>query len=186
MTKNCRSCKQDKPLSEFSERKIKNQFATTHQTHATYCKSCNATRAAQWRNKNIGYRPTGKVSLIPLEDRLLMSAIRQRLNDARCRCKKLGKSAPTVNADQLYDLFLKQDRRCALTGAKLSLEKEHSLCLSLDQKDPGKGYVLNNLQWLAWCVNRAKGDLGIEHFYEMCEIVLEHRKVQRLSKGSES
>ena len=49
------------------------------------------------------------------------------------------------------------------------------------EKDPAKGYVEGNVQWLAWCVNRAKGDLELNDFFDMCEIVLQHRKEQRLS-----
>ena len=81
----------------------------------------------------------------------------------------------------LYQLLLDQDKKCALTRAPLLLEPNSPLCLSLDQKDPSKGYVEGNVQWLAWCVNRAKGDLALDDFYDMCEIVLQHRKVQRLS-----
>jgi hypothetical protein len=113
-----------------------------------------------------------------------MSAIRQRLVDARGRCKKLGKQPPQVNANYLYQLYLNQNRSCALTKAPLVIEKAHPLCLSLDQIDPAKGYVEGNVQWLAWCVNRAKGDLSMDHFYEMCEVILDNRKVQRLSNGS--
>lgn len=185
-TKTCRSCGVDKPLEEFSPKKVKNQFKTTHQTHAVYCKQCNAERAAEWRKNNSGYSGSGKVASIPKEDRLLMSAIRQRLVDARSRCKKLGRLPPEVSAEYLYEIFKSQERKCALTGAPLNLEKEHPLCLSLDQIEPEKGYVVDNVQWVAWCVNRAKGDLPLQHFYEMCEAVLDYRKVQRLSKSSES
>lgn len=110
-----------------------------------------------------------------------MSAIRQRLTDAKTRTKKYGKVAVTVDADHLYELFLKQDRKCALTGVALSVLQEDPLCLSLDQIDPSKGYVIGNVQWLAWVVNRAKGDLSMDDFYEMCEVLLSNRKVQRLS-----
>lgn len=110
-----------------------------------------------------------------------MSAIRQRLVDARSRSRKLKQKDPTVTDRFLYELFKQQDRKCALTGAPLNTEKEHPLCLSLDQKDPGKGYKEGNVQWLAWCVNRAKGDLCVEEFFDMCEAVLEYRKAQRPS-----
>lgn len=185
-TKKCNQCGEVKDIDQFTRARASSSFKTVHRTHHSYCKPCNATRAKTWREQRPGYRGSGKLKAIPEEDRLLMSAIRQRLVDARGRCKKLGKEPPTVTADQLYELFIKQERLCALTGAPLNLEKEHPLCLSLDQKDPSKGYTVDNVQWLAWCVNRAKGDLHLEHFYEMCEAVLEYRKVQRLSNGSVS
>lgn len=184
-SKICGQCGVDKPIKEFTRAKASANFKTTHQPHHTYCKSCNAARAREWRKTRPNYRGSGKIKSIPAEDRVLMSAIRQRLVDARGRCKKLSKVAPTITPEYLYELFLNQDRKCALTGADLSLEKDHALCLSLDQIDPSKGYVEGNVQWLAWCVNRAKGDLTLNDFYDMCETIL-HQKVQRLSKSSES
>jgi hypothetical protein len=186
-TKTCNSCNELKPLDEFTRATAGNNFKSSRATHHTYCKVCNAARAKAWRLKHgSAYRGSGRVKSIPLEDRLLMSAIRHRLKDARSRCKKFGKTAPALTDLYLYELFLSQDRACALTGAPLVFDKDHPLCLSLDQKDPGKGYIEGNVQWLAWAVNRAKGDLSSDHFYEMCEVVLEHRKAQRLSTGSES
>lgn len=179
-TKYCNSCSTEKPIEEFTKSKRQFKYTASEAYHA-YCKVCNATRAREWRKKHPNYRGTGKLKSYPKEDQLLMSAIRQRLVDARSRCKKLNKPAPTIDADYLYQLFLQQNRKCAITGAELAVETNHSLCLSLDQIDPLKGYTKGNVQWLAWCVNRAKGDLTISDFYDMCEVVLEHRKVQRLS-----
>lgn len=185
-TQFCNDCGETKPIDQFTRSKSNQSFKYNHREHHSYCKSCNARRAKEWRKGKTNYRGSGKLKAVPTEDRVLMSAIRQRLVDARSRCKRFSKEAPTVSDLELYNLFLKQERKCALTGADLNTEKGHPLCLSLDQKDPSKGYTLDNAQWLAWCVNRAKGDLHIEHFYEMCDAVIEYRKVQRLSKGSES
>lgn len=183
-TKTCNDCGVTKSLDEFTKAKASANYKTSNQTHHTYCKMCNARRAREWRASRPGYRGSGKISKYPKEDRFLVSAIRQRLADAKARCKKLGKPLPEVSFEDLYKIFITQNRKCALTGADLLVEKDHPLCLSLDQIDPSKGYIPSNVQWVAWCVNRAKGDLTLQHFYEMCETVLEYRKVQRLSKGS--
>ena len=107
-TKLCNACNEVKPLTDFSPKKTNNQFKTSAQTHATYCRVCNARRAAEWRAQNKGYKPSGLVTAVPQEDRLLMSAVRQRLIDARQRCKKLRRSAPEISADYLYNLFKNQ------------------------------------------------------------------------------
>lgn len=181
-TKLCFRCDTVKPLTDFTKSKQGLSYKTGTSEHHTYCKACNAKHAADWREKRPGYRGSGRIKSIPQEDRLLMSAIRHRLKDAKSRCKKYGKDLD-VDDIYLYELFKQQDRCCALTGAELMVEVGHPLCLSLDQIDPTKGYTQGNVQWLAWAVNRAKGDLSTDHFYEMCEAVME-RKVQRLSKGS--
>jgi hypothetical protein len=182
----CNDCGEAKSSDQFTRSKPSLNFKSSHRIHHSYCKACNAHRAREWRKQRPNYRGTGRLKVVPQQDRLLMSAIRQRLTDARSRCKKYGREAPQITDLELYELFLTQGRACALTGAPLSLEKDHPLCLSLDQKDPLKGYTKGNVQWLAWAVNRAKGDLTMIDFYGMCEAVMDYRKVQRLSNGSES
>ena len=182
-TRTCGQCGETKLIDEFTRAKPSLRFSNQKQTHHSYCKKCNAARAREWRKARPGYVGSGAITAIPKEDRLLMSAIRQRLSDAKGRCKKLNKPMPELTAEYLYKLFIAQNRACALTGAPISLELEHPLCISLDQIDPTKGYKEGNVQWLGWVVNRAKGDLSLDHFYEMCEAVLEYRKVQRLSNG---
>lgn len=180
--KECLSCGETKPLEAFTRSAGNKSFKASKSSHHSYCKACNARKAKEWRDKQPGYyRGSGRLKNIPEEDRLLMSAIRQRLVDARARCKKLKKSAPTVTDDYLYELIKAQGRVCALSGSELTLIKDHPCCLSLDQIDPAKGYVEGNVQWLAWAVNRAKGELSLDLFYEMCEAILSYRNVQRLS-----
>lgn len=182
MQKTCSMCGQTKNLEEFTKADASTNFKYRNgkATHHTYCKNCNAQRAREWRAKRPNYRGSGLIKTIPVEDRLLMSAIRQRLADAKGRCKKLRRDPPVLTSGYLYELFKQQNRSCALTGAPLSLVTEDPLCLSLDQIDPRQGYIEGNVQWLAWCVNRAKGDLSLNDFYDMCETVLEYRKAQRL------
>ena len=176
----CPTCKITKPLSEFPQKR-KESIKLLKPSHSGYCKLCNAERARLFRKNNPGYRTSGKVVALPVEERPWMSAVRQRITDAKGRCKKLERPAPQLTDQYLYQLLLDQDKKCALTGAPLLLVPNSPLCLSLDQKDPTKGYVEGNVQWLAWCVNRAKGDLALDDFYDMCALVLHHRKVQRLS-----
>lgn len=178
--KYCKKCDTTKPLDEFTRAKRSNSYSHSNDTHHSYCRPCNAKVAAEWRKTRPTYRGTGRIKSIPKEDRFLMSAIRNRLKDAKARSKKYNKDLD-VDDVYLYELFKQQAKCCALTGVELMIEIGHPLCLSLDQIDPTKGYTVGNVQWLAWVVNRAKGDLDTEHFYEMCEAVIEHRKVQRLS-----
>lgn len=179
--KKCNHCGLTKALDFFTKSKPSANYKTQNQTHHSYCKECNASRAREWRKLHPNYRGSGTINNTPLVDRLLMSAIRQRLTDAKSRTKKYSKSVVTVTAEYLYELFNKQDRKCALTRAELLIEQDHPLCLSLDQIDPTKGYTEGNVQWLAWAVNRAKGNLSTDDFYDMCEVILNNRKAQRLS-----
>ena len=69
----------------------------------------------------------------------------------------------------------KQEFKCALTGVSLVIEVGHPLCISLDQVNPSLGYIEGNVQWLAWCINRAKGDLTTTDFIDMCGAVLNNQ-----------
>ena len=149
------------------------------------CKPCNNYLAREWRKNNPGYRGSGKLKAIPQEDRLLVSAIGSRLTDAKGRASKYG-CPIDLDKDYLYQLFIEQNRKCALSGVALRVEKNAVACLSLDKVDPSKGYLKGNVQWVAWAVNRAKGDMPTDVFVDMCLKVVEYMKVQRLSKSSES
>lgn len=182
--KTCSLCKQELSVSVFPV--SKKGISGLKKNYENRCKPCKAEVARKWRSKNPGYRGSGEYSSIPVAERPWVSAVSQRLSDAKSRCKKLKKNAPLVSIKHLIDVLKEQKYKCALTGVDLVLDNKHPLCMSLDQIDPAKGYVEGNVQWLAWCVNRAKGDLSSNDFLSMCEAVLNYQKVQRLSNGSES
>jgi len=75
----------------------------------------------------------------------------------------------SVSIDFLWNLFLKQTRKCALSGEDITL---FGACktwgtASLDRIDSTKGYVENNVQWLHKDVNFMKSDLSPERFREL-------------------
>lgn len=177
-TKLCKMCNEIKPVEAFSlVGKIACFKASKTPKYSAYCKPCNCVRQREWYQNHKGYSGTGKQRAIPKEDALVMSAIRWRITNARAR-----KDDVTITAEQGYELFIKQHRRCALSGVELSTDKFSPNVISIDQIEAGKGYTAENVQWLAWSVNRAKGDLPLKTFYEMCDLVVK-QKEQRLSKG---
>jgi hypothetical protein len=181
-TKTCRICNEEKPLADFPYRKDSSNFRSEASTN-TYCRACSTKKTVQWRKEHPGYKGTGKLLKVPPEERLLMSAIRVRLSEAKSRAKKLNQPEVSVDEDRLLALFKEQNGCCALSGVKMLIEMKHPLSLSLDKIEPAQGYTVGNVQWTAWAVNRAKGDLSHQDFLSMCECVLAYQKVQRLSKG---
>lgn len=183
----CNKCALTKPIEEFPFNKSNKSvnFKVQKDRYRNTCKVCTAEKSRLWRQTKggINYRGSGVNKLVPKEDMLLMSAIRTRLSSAKGRAVK-SRILCELTDIYLYELFIEQDRKCKLTGVTLTLDLGSPLVLSLDQIDSGKGYVVGNVQWIAWAVNRAKGDLSIGNFYSMCEAVLKYRKVQRLSKDS--
>jgi hypothetical protein len=84
----------------------------------------------------------------------------------------------TVSAKELWLLFLRQNRRCALTGLPIALKKsKHDRAeqtASLDRKDSTLGYISRNVQWVHKDANRMKWEFSHEYFIEMCRLVVAH------------
>lgn len=175
----CTKCNMTKPLSEFPKRK-KEPVGFRDATQYSPCKACNAQRAKEWRSKNKGYRGSGRMT--KYENKPLISAIRTRLREAQSRIKKFGKKESDLTEEYLYDLFNNQQGKCALLGYDMKIVRDNPLSLSLDQIEPSKGYVIGNVQWVTWIANRAKGDMSENDFYRMCELAIEYRNEQRLSR----
>ena len=187
LSKICSVCNLDLPLDTFPETKGRvAAYKTVGQknlpTHENRCRPCKAEYARNWRAqapKN--YKGSGKMLRIPTEDRFLVSAISERLTQAKERAKKYNQPEPDIDRDYLYQLFKTQKGICPLSGVSLKVEKRSVACLSLDKINADLGYVQGNVQWVAWAVNRAKGDMNEDVFFDMCRQIVEYQKVQRLS-----
>lgn len=149
--KHCKSCNETKDLSEFAPKGF-------------YCRKCCSIKQRAWQKNHRGYRGSGKLKRF--KDRQLMQQLRKLRRQAN------GRSECTLTDDFMLSLWQKQEGRCALSGMKMSLETNDLFVMSLDQIRPGEGYAEDNVQLLAWAVNRAKGDMLLEQFLEMCQAVI--------------
>lgn len=78
-----------------------------------------------------------------------------------------------LTIEEAWDLFLKQDRKCALTGIPIQLLKPKTA--SLDRIDSSKGYTKDNVQWVHKDVNFLKGKFSEKDLYKWCELLLSYR-----------
>lgn len=70
-----------------------------------------------------------------------------------------------------WELFLQQNKKCALTGIEIYFPQKGKLfggTASLDRIDSSKGYVENNVQWVHKDINMMKQSYSQEYFVEMC------------------
>lgn len=85
-----------------------------------------------------------------------------------------------VTIEQLWDLFVKQNRKCVLTGLSLQF-RSHTMIwdgtASLDRIDNSKGYVINNVQWIHKDINKMKTNFVQEKFIEYCKLIYETKVV---------
>jgi len=94
-------------------------------------------------------------------------------NGASDRSRKFQFS---VSIEYLWQLFLKQNRRCALTGWEIIFDKRRASkqTASLDRIDSSKGYIEGNVQWIHKDVNLMKNNYDQNYFIKICESVAIH------------
>lgn len=79
-----------------------------------------------------------------------------------------------VSIEDLYDLFLKQNKKCKFTGLEISLKSDSSgnkKTASLDRINKDRPYELQNVQWVHKDINFMKNSLSDDRFVELCKLV---------------
>jgi len=94
------------------------------------------------------------------------------------------KIAFTVNLEQAWTLFLKQRRKCALSGVSITFgasglshkDRSAAMTASLDRVDSDLGYTLSNVQWVHKDLNIMKWSKSDEEFFKWCELVVAYQR----------
>lgn len=86
-----------------------------------------------------------------------------------------------MSMEYAWDLFLHQDRRCALSDELLvfmpTYLRRKEQTASLDRINSSVGYIPSNIQWVHKDVNRMKNNLTPERFLQLCKAVGDHHAV---------
>lgn len=108
------------------------------------------------------------------------------------RGAKIRKIEFKVSMKYLWDLYLKQQGKCALSGVKIYLKSQDKFSTitkiengnrnidyskfnaSLDRIDSSKGYIEGNVQWVERKINIIKNDLSQKDFIDLCNLVSNH------------
>ena len=85
----------------------------------------------------------------------------------------------TVTMSQVWELFIAQERKCALSGLPINFSRSsdksrksyQSQTASLDRIDSSLGYIAGNVQWVHKVVQKMKMDLCEHEFIDMCHLV---------------
>lgn len=92
-------------------------------------------------------------------------------NNIKKRAKDKGIDV-SVTLQEIWELYEKQDRKCALTGLPICFDKNNGeTTASLDRIDSSGGYTIDNIQWVHKDVNKMKNAYDIEYFIKMCKLV---------------
>lgn len=102
-------------------------------------------------------------------------AIRKKLNDclrwAAIRSGNRGWPRPEFTVEDLIRLWEKQRGLCALTGAPLEMSGPNGA--TLDRRDPKRYYTHRNVLIVTSRANRAKSDMTMREFRDLCRQVLD-------------
>lgn len=85
----------------------------------------------------------------------------------------------SITIDYVWSIFLKQNRKCALSGIDIhfakNIKKDGRGTASLDRINSTLGYVENNVQWVHKDLNYMKQELCENYFFDLCKKVYETR-----------
>ncbi len=82
-----------------------------------------------------------------------------------------------ITREQAWALFLQQERKCALTGVKLTLstnirDQRGMQTASLDRTKNELGYTLSNVQWVHKRINIMKNVVSNEELIQWCRLIV--------------
>jgi hypothetical protein len=84
-----------------------------------------------------------------------------------------------ISIEEIWNLFIKQNKKCALSNINIELTrnaKKKRSTASLDRIDSNKPYVIDNIQWVHKTVNIMKNTLSNEEFINMCKLISNNNK----------
>lgn len=75
----------------------------------------------------------------------------------------------TITIQDGWRLFLKQRRKCNLSGMPIEFLPQKKTTASLDRIDSSRGYDIDNVQWLHKKVNKLKSDFTVNELVHLCK-----------------
>ena len=79
-----------------------------------------------------------------------------------------------VSMEYLWDLFLSQNKKCAITGDDLNFKSK----VSLDRINSDKGYIEGNVQWTTIQANLSKHIMSSQELLEFANKIVNHANQQ--------
>lgn len=104
----------------------------------------------------------------------------------KTRAKKIAVPID-ISIEHIWKLFLKQNKKCALSGMSLHFgscqygQGKITSTASLDRIDSSKGYVIGNIQWIHKDINMMKWTYSQKHFLDICKQIVDNMKLNEQS-----
>lgn len=82
------------------------------------------------------------------------------------------KRTGNITIQQIYDLWIKQNKRCNLSGLEIDfIKRENGVSASIDRIDSSKEYTIDNVQLVHKDINRMKNHFNQDYFISICKMV---------------
>lgn len=88
----------------------------------------------------------------------------------------------SITIEYSWNLFLSQDKKCALTGLPIDMPKSkgnYRHTASLDRINNDLGYTEGNVQWVHKNINWMKGTMAQDEFIAFCKLVVNNSEKQK-------
>lgn len=96
--------------------------------------------------------------------------------------RKNKKRYGDITIKDVYDLWLKQNKKCSLSGIEIDfIKRKDGISASIDRIDSKKEYVINNIQLVHKNVNLMKNHFNQEYFLEICEKITNEKYRKKIS-----
>ena len=96
----------------------------------------------------------------------------------KANCKKRPNIEVTIDVKFLWELFLEQNSKCALTGILLTININCALnTASVDRIDNTLGYIPGNIRWVHKDINMMQRVYSDEYFFKLCKQVVTYNNL---------
>jgi len=106
----------------------------------------------------------------------------QKLNN---RNKHLGYTPCNFNIEHLWELYIQQYKKCALTGLDIEMKLKDDTAYdgyrqiaSLDRINSKLGYCIGNIQWVHKDVNIMKNKFDQDYFLQICKLITTKNEIK--------
>jgi hypothetical protein len=83
----------------------------------------------------------------------------------------------SIDIDYVWDIFLKQDGKCALSGVKIKFSNIRENTASIDRIDSKKGYIYGNIQIVHKKINMLKTNMPDQEFVKWCKLIAQNNNL---------
>lgn len=149
------------------------------------CLLCGKTKIANTQDLNSGHSKSCGCLVFQKNYRGFGEISGQYWSKIKANARK-RKIEFDLNIEDAYEIYLKQDKRCALTGNELFLaihyQKDHELQnASLDRINSDLPYIKENVWWVEWRVNVMKNDLSIYELVRWCKEIVNYNETGNIN-----